>query len=86
MPLFGKEGEGRFYESLMKTFVLKIPLYPPLPKGYDIFMLLCEPEAHIDSCESRPTTRRESREERYWIPHQVRNDKVNILRYCCGID
>jgi hypothetical protein len=33
IPLFGKEGRGRFYESYMETFVLKIPLHPPLPKG-----------------------------------------------------
>jgi hypothetical protein len=45
IPLFGKEGIEEILRLYMKTFILKIPLFPPFPKGDEWYFILlfCEP-------------------------------------------
>jgi hypothetical protein len=69
-PSLAKRGEGRFYKLLIEAFVLKIPLYPPFPKG-ELMSLFSNPKYSRHSCEGRNPD---------WIPHQVRND--TILKEC----
>jgi hypothetical protein len=53
IPLFGPPQAEGVRGDFMNSFILKIPLHPPFPKGeYYIFMLVCEPLAHVDSRES----------------------------------
>jgi hypothetical protein len=69
IPLFGKEGEGRFSDNFIFR---KIPPNLPFPKGGILFscpfvsrrLVLIPAKAGI---QKRQTI---------WIPHQVRNDRL----------
>jgi len=72
-----------------KHLFLKSPSIPLYQRGsvYGIFMFLCEPKAHVDSCGSRNPDAVPAKAGNYTkeldsrfhgkpgIPHQVRNDK-----------
>jgi hypothetical protein len=44
-----QRGARRDFMNRDRTIVFKISLNLPFPKGENIFMLFCEPLAHVDS-------------------------------------